>query len=308
MRKTSAVLATLSLAALALSGCAAAPSFAGETCDRVGNGDAVSSAVTISGDFGSAPDVEVFAPAKFPKTSFEDVVVGTGLPLVADTQVMTTEITIYSAKTGDMLFQSPYAENSESLSNIATLVPQFPGLGPVLECATGGSRVIAGVPADGVAEQTRQGLGLDEDDAAIVVVDLLKVYPSRADGDLQFNDARNMPTVVRAPDGTPGVIIPDSDAPDEIVTQTLIKGHGDKVAADKTPLVNVTVVGWDDRKVASTTWGENPSFDLPSTAPEVAKELVGKTIGSQVLVVTPASDSGPAMAYVIDILGAVTAR
>ncbi|MFJ4174352.1 hypothetical protein [Microbacterium sp. NPDC089696] len=308
MRKTSAVLATLSLAALALSGCAAAPSFAGEACDRVGNGDAVSSAVTVTGEFGSAPDVEVFAPAKFPKTSFEDVVVGDGEPLVTDTQVMTTELSIYSAKTGEMLFQSPYSEDSESLSNIATLVPQFPGLGPVLECATGGSRIIAGIPSDGVTAETRKNLGLGDGDAAIVVVDLLKIYPSRADGALQFNDARNMPTVVRAPDGTPGVIIPDTDAPDEIVTQTLIKGDGEKVTADKTPLVNLTAVGWDDRKVTTTTWGDNPSFNLPSTAPEVAKELVGKTVGSQILVVTPASDSGPAMAYVIDVLGAVTTR
>lgn len=308
MRKTSAVLATLSLAALALSGCAAAPSFAGETCDRAGSGDAVSSAVTVTGDFGSAPDVEVFSPAKFPETSFEDVVVGDGLPLVNETQVMTTELSIYSATTGEMLFQSPYAEDSESLSNLATLVPQFPGLAPVLECATGGSRIIAGVPADGVTAETRQGLGLKDDDAAIVVVDLLKVYPSKADGALQFNDARNMPTVVRAADGTPGVIVPETDAPTEITTQTLIKGDGAKVEADQTPIVNLTVVGWEDREVRTTTWGANPSLDLPSSAPEVAKELVGKTIGSQVLVVTPASESGPALAYVIDILGAVTAR
>ncbi|MFJ4225065.1 hypothetical protein [Microbacterium sp. NPDC089695] len=308
MRKTSAVLATLSLAALALSGCAAAPSFAGDSCDRAGSGDAVSNAVTVTGDFGAKPDVEVFAPAKFPETSFEDVVVGTGLPLIDETQVMTTELSIYSATTGELVFQSPYSDDSESLSNIATLAPQFPGLASVLECATGGSRVIAGVPADGVAEDTRSGLGLEEGDAAIVVVDLLKVYPSKAEGALQFNDARNMPTVVRAPDGTPGVIIPDTDAPKKIVTQTLIKGDGAEVEADQTPLVNLTVVGWDDHEVKTTTWGANPNLDLASTSPDVAKELVGKTVGSQVLVVTPASDSGPALAYVIDILGAVTAR
>lgn len=308
MRKTSAVLATLSLAALALSGCAAAPSFAGDSCDRAGDGDAVSSAVTVEGEFGSAPEVEVFSPVKFPKTSFEDIVVGDGIPLVNETQVMTTELSIYSATTGEMVFQSPYAEDSESLSNIATLAPQFPALASVLECATGGSRIIAGVPADGVAEQTRQGLGLEDGDGAIVVVDLLKVYPSRADGALQFNDARNMPTVVRAADGTPGVIIPDTDAPDELTTQTLINGDGAKVEADQTPLLNLTVVEWDDREVKTTTWGANPSLDLPSTAPEVAQALVGETVGSQVLVVTPASDSGPALAYVIDILGAVTAR
>ncbi|KNY07063.1 hypothetical protein [Microbacterium sp. GCS4] len=308
MRKTSAVLATLSLAALALSGCAAAPSFAGDSCDRAGNGDAVSSAVTVEGEFGSAPDVEVFSPVKFPKTSFEDIVVGDGIPLVNETQVMTTELSIYSATTGEMVFQSPYADDSESLSNIATLAPQFPGLASVLECATGGSRIVAGIPADGVTDETRNSLGLDDGDAAIVVVDLLKVYPSRADGALQFNDARNMPTVVRAADGTPGVIIPDTDAPDELTTQTLIKGDGAKVEADQTPLLNLTVVGWDDREVKTTTWGANPSLDLPSTAPEVAQALVGETVGSQVLVVTPASDSGPALAYVIDILGAVTAR
>lgn len=308
MRKTSAVLATLSLAALALTGCAAAPSFAGSSCDRAGDGAAVSNAVTVTGDLGSAPGVEVFAPAKFSKTSYADLVVGTGRPLVNDTQVMTTELSIYNATTGDKLFASKYDKNTESLSNLATLSPQFPGIGEVLRCATSGSRIVAGIPVDGINADTRQGLGLAKDDAAIVVIDLLKVYPSKAEGALQFNDARNMPTVVRAPDGTPGVIIPVTDPPAEQVEQVLIKGEGKPVTATQIPLVNLTVVGWDDKKVTTTTWGANPSLDLASTAPEVAKTLVGKPVGSQVLVVTPAAGGAPALAYVIDILGAVTAK
>lgn len=38
-----------------------------------------------------------------------------------------------------------------------------------------------------------------------------------------------------------------------------------------------------------------------------AEQLVGATVGSQLLVVFPAAESAPATAIVVDILGAVTA-
>lgn len=135
----------------------------------------------------------------------------------------------------------------------------------------------------------------------MAVIDVLDVMPAKASGALQFNDARGLPTVVRAPDGTPGVIIPDVPAPKEITTQTLIKGDGPKVKKDDIVVTNIMGVGWDDKKVTTSSWGADASVSV------AAEQLVGATVGSQLLVVFPAAENAPATAVVVDILGAVTA-
>ena len=132
MRKTSAVLATLSLAVLALTGCTAVPTFGGAVCDRAADAGGVTDSVTVEGDLGSAPDVEVFAPVHFKTTSFDDVIVGEGRPLVTNTQLMTAELSVYSGKTGEKLFGTSYDETNGSLSNIDSWASQSPGLAAVL--------------------------------------------------------------------------------------------------------------------------------------------------------------------------------
>ena len=122
--------------------------------------------------------------------------------------------------------------------------------------------------------------------------------------------------MVRAPDGRPGVIIPDGEPPADLTKQTLIKGDGPVVASDDTVRVNYTGVSWDDRSVFETTWDSQPaSVDLSGTdvPPGFAEALKGQTVGSQVMVVVPADKVGdkaqgsiPAkstLVYVIDILG-----
>ena len=171
----------------------------------------------------------------------------------------------------------------------------------MLPCATEGSRVLAVLTPEDFGPQNVEGFGLAKGEDIVAVIDVLDVMPSKASGALQFNDARGLPTVVRAPDGTPGIIIPDVAAPKEITTQTLIKGDGAKVKADDALITNVMGVSWDDKTVTTNTWGADASISA------VNDQLVGATVGSQVLIVTPANGTTPATAFVIDILGAVTA-
>jgi peptidylprolyl isomerase len=127
---------------------------------------------------------------------------------------------------------------------------------------------------------------------------------SRAEGADVFNNARGVPTVVRAPDGRPGIIIPDSKAPTKTVTQTLIAGDGAKVG-DEQPFFAYTAVGWNDRKVAESTWGKLPEADLSKLPKQVADAVKSATVGSQLLVVVPGEGDAQAVAYVVDILGSV---
>ncbi|WP_288872392.1 hypothetical protein [uncultured Microbacterium sp.] len=307
MRKTSAVLASLSLAVLALTGCTAVSSEASPACDRSADDAGIRDAVTVEGPIGQTPDVSVFAPLQLTKSAVADATVGDGRQIVDDTQGLVAEISIFRGDTGEQIFATSYDENRGQISTAAHWAQQSPGLATVFDCATAGTRIVAGLTPEDFGENNVQGFGLDSDTNVVFVIDVVDVFLDRAEGTLQFNDAKGMPTVVRASDGTPGIIIPDAAAPTKQQVQTLIKGDGDPVTADQLPLVNVMAVGWDDKQVISNTWEQTFSVDLASSAPTVAEALVGQPVGSQVLVVTPAADGAPAVAYVVDILGAVTA-
>lgn len=303
MRKTSAVLASLSLAALALTGCSVTSSSADATCDRDGHANGIDSAVTVSGEVGSKPEVEIFAPVRLTETSYADAVTGDGRALVDDAQPLIAQISIYNGATGEQIFQTTYDEGNTRPSTIGSWATQSPGLADVLECATGGTRIVAGLTPEDFGEANLGGFGMGEDDIAVFVIDVVDAFLPKAEGTLQFNDAQGMPTVVRADDGTPGIIIPDSAAPEEQVVQTLIRGDGEKLTDEQTPLVHFTAVNWDDKSVLQSTWGQSATDSIRQIAAPVADALVGKPVGSQVLVVLPKTESSAAMAVVVDILG-----
>jgi peptidylprolyl isomerase len=120
---------------------------------------------------------------------------------------------------------------------------------------------------------------------------------------------------VRAPDGRPGIIVPDTEPPTDLVVQTLIKGNGEEVTGDAPVRVHYTGLTWADGTVFDTTWDAEPkSIDLDTMLPGFAEALIGQTVGSQVLVVIPpdqaygdqAQGQIPAdstLVFVVDILG-----
>ena len=301
MRKTSAVLASLSLVVLALTGCTATASYDGAACDRSAGGDEIANVADVSGDLGSVPDVTVFNPVKLDKSGFADVTVGDGRALTTPFQPLVMDIAFFGGDSGKPLYKSEFNGDPSRVHSIDYWAQRSPGLSDVLSCATAGSRILAVLTPEDFGPQNVEGFGLAKGEDIVAVIDVLDVMPAKASGALQFNDARGLPTVVRAPDGTPGIIIPDVAAPKEITVQTLIKGDGAKVKADDALVTNVMGVSWDDKTVTTNTWGSDAALT------QVNPQLVGATVGSQVLVVTPANGSTSATAFVIDILGAVTA-
>ena len=315
MRKTSAALASLSLALVALTGCAAAPAFDGAACDRAALTSGIEDLATITGDVGDAPKVEVFSPIGAEESSFGDLVVGDGPALTNATQGTVVEFSIFSGETGEKIAGTAYDDDQQQLVSIDYWAQRVPAFGEALECATGGSRVLAVITPEDFGAQNLSGFGLQEDESVVAVFDVTKTYPAKADGAPQYNDAAGMPTVVRAPDGRPGIIVPASAAPTELDVQTLLKGDGDKIAEDDRVLVNYTGVTWDERTVFDSSWDRTPAtFDLASLIPGFTQGLVGQTVGSQVLIVIPpelgygeqGSGAVPANAtlvFVVDILG-----
>ncbi|HET8927162.1 MAG TPA: hypothetical protein VFN24_04960 [Microbacterium sp.] len=306
MRKFPALLTVLGLATLGLTGCM---SVGAAGCTRPAPATpALQGQFDISGDLGSTPSVTFDTPFYVDEPQTWETIEGTGIPITSDNQLVALDVAVYDGSTGRSLVSTAFDGDPSRVFTIQDWTATFPDFGDLMTCAAEGSRVAMALPYDGLSEQTAQGLGMSEGDSVLVVADVTKAFLTRATGTTVFNNAHNLPTVVRAPSGQPGIIVPDAPAPDEIVVQTIIRGDGAVLTADDTVRVNYTGVPWQvDGDVLHTTWGDSPESVTVGTAqqPGFTDALTDQTVGSQVLLVVPADQSGSdkAAVYVIDILG-----
>ncbi|WP_203579362.1 FKBP-type peptidyl-prolyl cis-trans isomerase [Microbacterium hibisci] len=312
MRKIPAALAVLGLVTVGLTGCSMPWS---SDCSRSAVSDAdVMDLIDVSGEIGEQPDVEIYTPLKASELAYEDVVVGDGTAITSDTQPVVLDVSLFSGATGELLAETQYDGDLSRVSSVSQFA-NFPGLEEALHCATEGSRVAIALSQDDLADGVAGQAGLDDGDALVAVIDLHKVYLSAADGQNQFNSGFGLPTVVRAPDGRPGLIIPDGAPPAELVVQTLKKGSGEEVTGDLPVRVHYTGVVWGENEAFDTTWDSQPApLTLDAVVPGFAEALEGATVGSQVLVVIPpdqgygdeprdAIPAGSTLVFVIDVLG-----
>ncbi|AZS36689.1 hypothetical protein CVS47_01297 [Microbacterium lemovicicum] len=314
MRKIPALIALVGLATVGLVGCSAG---ATEACPRPAATDrSTTDLITVTGSTDAAPSVSVYTPFHADATAFADLATGSGTPISTDDQLVVLDISLYDGTTGQPLVKTAYDGSDSSVFSLARWSETFPSFTEALHCATPGTRTVVALPPDGIAAQTASSVGLAEGDSAIAVVDVRKTYLPKADGADQYNDALGMPTVVRAPDGRPGIIVPDAAAPSDLVVQTLKKGDGDVVTGDQPVRVAMTGVTWDNprRTTFTDTWGSEPvSVDLSTESDAFRSAIEGKTVGSQVLVVIPPDQlgdtppagvtAGETVVYVVDILG-----
>lgn len=304
MRRIPAIAAVIGLSTLALVGCSPASTVA--SCDREASDAPVLDLITVSGD-----TVDLSAPVHVDETVFQDLTVGEGPTVTSDAQDVVFDITIASGETGETLVQS-----ATQVAPVSQWGEFYDGIAQMLQCATEGSLIVGAVAPDDLAPEAAQSLGLQEGDSAVFVIDLQKVYLAKADGADQYNDRRGMPSVVLAPDGTPGIIVPDTDPPQELVVQVLKKGDGEIVTGDQPVRVHYTGVTWDEREVFDSTWetGTSAALSLDQVVPGFAAALEGQTVGSQILAVIPPDQAygdagqgavppGATLVFVIDILG-----
>lgn len=297
MRKSTAALSALALSALALTGCTAAPGSAA-VCDR-DDSAALERSLNVTGGFG-APNVRLDSPVTVGAAAYDDLIVGEG-PVVTDaSQNLIMTRVVLDGATGQELGSGVSVWSPEAAAE------QIPGSEEALQCATEGSRVAVAVPASDLPEGLASQIGMDASSSLIAVYDIQYAALTRAQGADVFNDARGLPTVVRAADGRPGIIIPDGEAPAETSVQTLIRGEGEKVG-DGRAMLHYTGVKWSTRNVTSTSWDGAVVFQPDPLPEQVMDAVADATVGSQLLVVIP-DESGDADTYVVDVLGIVPAE
>lgn len=293
-RRAGAVLAAAALVGLGLSGCSAASS---ASCVQPGD---ASQLVRASGAFGS-PTVSFPEPLRSSTVQKSTLKTGTGHTL-ADGDLLVGKAAYYDGSTGKPL-------GDPGSVNLVVGGSSAPGLAAAVSCSTIGSRIaVTGTVKELFGDSVQ--MGVSSDTTAVFVIDLQRMYPSHATGAPRPAQP-GMPTVVLAPNGQPGIKIPSNEAPTKLRVAILKQGSGPvvKKADDKNSvLVNYTAVAWNSPDtVASSSWLNGSPTIWPNSALQgftpptsVVKELIGKNVGSQILVVTPGSN---ATAFVIDILG-----
>lgn len=313
MRQIPASLAILGVLTIGLVGCSQSTA---QECPRPqASASAVTDLITVSDEVDEAPEVELYTPFVTTQTAVRDQVRGEGAPITTDDQLVVLDVSVTGGQSGDTLVAAGYDGDLSRVFPLSRWTQIFPAFEDALQCATEGSRIVVALAPGDVDPATASSIGLGEDESAVAVVDVRKVYLAKADGADQFVDGAGLPTVVRAPDGRPGIVVPETAPPAELVVRTIKKGTGPVVTGDEPVRVHYTGLTWADRTVFESTWdGEPQSVTLETMIPGFAEALEGQTVGSQVLMVIPPDqgygDTGqgpiPANAtlvFVVDILG-----
>lgn len=310
MRRASALLVTAGLLIATLSGCSAGQS---ADCSTTAQPGAASKLISASGQFGTSPEVTFPTPLKTATTQSSDLITGTGAAVHKGQQV-TLDISIFNGTTGELVQAAGYDKGGPVPVVLGSQIP--PGLLKGLTCATVGSRVAIAISPKDAAE------GNTGTDSFVAVVDLHKAFLPKANGTPQPTSV-GFPSVVLAPDGTPGITVPKTDPPSQLRIEALKKGDGATVKRGDKVVVHYTGVLWKERTVFDSSWSRHEPVTLVAddgtsaeggVVPGFADAVIGQKVGSQVVAIIPpdkgygAQGSGevPANAtlvFVIDILG-----
>jgi len=315
VRKSAALIVAFGML-LGLTACSGTAA-ASDCSTSVTSGDA-SSVITAKGKFSTQPTINFPTPVVTKTTERTELLPGDGAPL-QDGQPALLDLTLLDGATGAVLTQTGYDGIGGSLVTVGPST--FPALSLGLKCATVGSRVaIVGSAKDTHQGQANESAGVGANDSFVFVVDILRAFPAKADGASQIAQ-EGMPSVVLAPNGTPGITILNEQPPKSLKVAALQVGHGQKVAAGDYVVMKSTGVLWDGKTVFESTWKDGPAVvnqmvKSDTVVEGLVKGLVGQRVGSQMLIVVPpalgfgsqGSSSVPAdstLVYVVDILGII---
>ena len=321
MRRLLAIIAVFLFAGLAVAGCSSAKPAASASSSASTNPKANSS-VTVSGNFGTAPKVSI-PKLKADSSLFVKTEIGGTGTTVTKADAMAANFVLYFWDgTSSSLKANTFTQNPTMIGGT-----MLPGLQKALLGKKIGSRVLAVVPpADGYGTSGDSQLGISPTTTLVFVIDLIKSYPQTvsATGPAISDGGGSLPKVTAHVGGAPTVTIPASSPPSGLVTKTLIRGTGPKLAKGQFVITQYTGYIWRTKKVFDSSWTDGSPFGFVMNAsPEQVISgwdtgLACQTVGSRVMIIVPPKDgygsSGESQAgitgsdtlvYVVDIIDAL---
>ncbi|MDH2444640.1 FKBP-type peptidyl-prolyl cis-trans isomerase [Amnibacterium sp. CER49] len=320
--RLAASLATAVVLATGLAGCAAGAGASG--CTPQATSGSGSDSVIASGPFGTAPAVRFATPLDVSTTQVTTLRPGSGAPVVPNQELL-ADVTILDGTTGRVVTKTDYSGKVDASGSTgpATIVVNSTlpsaGLRKALVCAQQGERLAAVLPPKEGFAAGALGTSVRPTDSLVVVVDVRRTYLPRANGVNQVMGS-GLPAVVLGPDGRPGITVPPSDPPKQLVVADLKKGSGAVIRKGDTAVVHYTGVLWKGGTVFDSSWQKGAPAALPVKNGSLVKGFVtaleGQRVGSQVIAILPPGEAygaqgsgavpgGATLVFVVDILGKV---
>ncbi|KQX11246.1 peptidylprolyl isomerase [Streptomyces sp. Root431] len=160
-----------------------------------------------------------------------------------------------------------------------------------------GSRIEVGIPPELGYGEKGSPPSIQPNATLVFVVDILKAVtiPKSATGTPVAQDNKDLPKVGTNTDGkAPTLTVPKTDPPTKLVSNYVLESKGEAVKATDTVVVNYVAALWKDGKVFDSTYttGKPANFPLEQLTLKGLKDgLVGKKVGSRVLIVAPPSEA-----------------
>ena len=282
---------------------------------------AVLDTITVAGDDPAVTPKLTFGklPVEVTATTVKTLKEGTG-DASNDGSKVTVRQALFLGKDGKQLDSN--FENKDTASFLLSGTGNtIPGLITALTGVKAGSRILYAIPpADAFGSGGRTDAGISGTDDLVVVADVVSITrPLTQATGTEVPPVAGQPTVTFDPTNGPTITVPKTAAPTTLVSQNLIDGAGAVVASGQTITVHYTGVLWTDGSVFDSSWSRKSpaSFVIGQgqVIPGWDKGLVGKKVGSRVLLVVPPADGYGAQAngkipanstlvFVIDILDA----
>ncbi len=261
---------------------------------------------TVTGKYGDKPKI-VIAKGIKPSKKLKSVVLTKGKgPKVAKGDLLVADYLGSNYRT-KKVFDNSYDRMSPAAFPIG-VGKVVPGWDKTLVGVTAGSRVeMVLPPKDGYGSAGNSQAGIKATDSLIFVVDVIASYAPDASTPAPTPVAslpKGLPTVTGAWGVEPKITVPKGTVPPKVPVPTVLAtGTGPKVVKGHLLIVQYTAVGWDG-KALGKTWGADGPQGLPTSVSDL---LVGKTVGSRVLLDLPPTQQGgdptkDSVAVVIDIL------
>jgi FKBP-type peptidyl-prolyl cis-trans isomerase len=295
MRRLLAITVIPLLACLVIAGCGSSKPSASSSSSAAASNSNANSSVTVAGAFGATPTVKIPKLTASNKLTVKTVIQGTGTTVTkADAMAANFVLYFWDGKTSS-LKANTFTQNPTVIGGT-----MLPGLETALVGQKIGSRVLAVIPpAEGYGTSGNSQLGITGTTTLVFVIDLIKSYPDTASatGTQESSGGGVLPTVTAHAGGSPTITIPANNPPSALVTKTLIKGSGPKLAKGQYVIAQYTGYIWRTKKVFDSSWTSGSPFGFViGASPEQVisgwdSGLAGQTVGSRVMLVIPPKDA-----------------
>ncbi len=308
MRRFLALIAVPLVTCVVLAGCGSSKPSASASSS---SGTSVSSSVTATGSFGAAPKVTIPKAKAGNKLAVKTLIQGNGTTLTKTDALAANFVLYFWDGTSSALKANTFTSNPQVIGGT-----MLPGLETALIGKKVGSRVLAVIPpAQGYGTSGDSQLGITGTTTLVFVIDVVKSYADNASamGTQVSSGGGTLPTVTAKAGSAPTLSFPSASPPSGLVTKTVIKGSGPKVAKGEYVIAQYVGYIWRTKKVFGSSWSSGSPFGFViGASPEQVipgwdKALVGQTVGSRVLIsIPPAEGYGKAGASQAGIKGTDT--